>query len=44
MFLQCIKCIENENEGRYRDMNVFISGSEYPVTETVHIQAERRSS
>ncbi|MBP8818854.1 MAG: Fic family protein [Syntrophomonadaceae bacterium] len=32
--------IEKEYAGKYRDMDVFISGSKYPVTETKHIQAE----
>lgn len=32
--------IENQYAGKYRDMDVFISGSKYPVTETKRIQAE----
>lgn len=32
--------IEREYAGRYRNMDVFISGSRYPVTEPKHIQAE----
>ena len=32
--------IEKEYAGKYRDMDVFISGSKYPVAETKHIQAE----
>ena len=32
--------IEKEYAGRYRDMDVFISGSKYPVVETKRIQAE----
>lgn len=32
--------IEKEYAGKYRDMEVFISGSKYPVTETKCIQAE----
>ncbi|MHB1043362.1 MAG: Fic family protein [Eubacteriales bacterium] len=32
--------IESGYAGKYRDMDVFVSGSKYPVTETKHIQAE----
>lgn len=32
--------IEKEYAGEYRDMDVFISGSKYPVTETKRIQLE----
>jgi len=32
--------IESEYAGKYRDMDVFISGSKYPVTETKRIQTE----
>lgn len=32
--------IEAEEAGKYRDMDVFISGSKYPVTEPKRIQAE----
>ena len=32
--------IENEYAGKYRDIDVFISGSKYPVTEPKHIQPE----
>ncbi|PKM44560.1 MAG: cell filamentation protein Fic [Firmicutes bacterium HGW-Firmicutes-8] len=32
--------IENGYAGKYRDIDVFISGSKYPVTETKRIQAE----
>jgi Fic family protein len=32
--------IEKEYAGRYRDMDVFISGSRYPVAETKRIQEE----
>jgi len=32
--------IEKENAGKYRNMNVFISGSKYPVTEIKSIPAE----
>ncbi len=32
--------IEKEYAGRYRDMDVFISGSKYPVTESKSIQSE----
>ena len=32
--------IEKEYAGKYRDMDVFISGSRYPVAETKRIQAE----
>lgn len=32
--------IENDYAGKYRDMDVFISGSKYPVTETKCIQTE----
>jgi Uncharacterized conserved protein len=43
MFLRCIEfyeSIEKEYAGKYRDMDVFISGSRYPVTETKYIQTE----
>ena len=32
--------IEKEYAGKYRDMDVFISGSKYPVAETIRIQTE----
>ncbi len=32
--------VEREYAGKYRDMDVLISGSKYPVTETKRIQAE----
>lgn len=32
--------IEKNYAGKYRDMDVLISGSKYPVSETKHIQAE----
>lgn len=32
--------IEKEYAGKYRDMDMFISGSKYPVTETKRIKAE----
>ncbi len=32
--------IEKEYAGKYRDIDVFISGSKYPVTETNYIQTE----
>lgn len=32
--------IESEYAGKYRDMDVLISGSNYPVTETMRIQTE----
>ncbi len=32
--------IEKEYAGKYRDMDVFITGSQYPMVETKHIQAE----
>lgn len=32
--------IASEQAGRYREMDVFITGSQYPVTATVHIQSE----
>lgn len=32
--------IESQYAGKYRDMDVFISGSKYPVTETKYIQKE----
>ena len=32
--------IEKEYTGKYRDMDVFVSGSKYPVTETKRIKAE----
>lgn len=32
--------IENDYAGKYRDIDVFISGSKYPVTEPKYIQAE----
>lgn len=32
--------IEKEYAGKYRDMDVFISGSKYPVTESKHILAD----
>lgn len=32
--------IESEYAGKYRDIDVFITGSKYPVTETKRIQAE----
>ncbi|HEX9060156.1 MAG TPA: Fic family protein, partial [Clostridia bacterium] len=35
--------IEKDYAGKYRDMDVFISGSKYPVSETKHIQAEMDS-
>lgn len=35
--------IEKDYAGKYRDVDVFISGSRYPVSETKHIQAEMDS-